>query len=307
MANKGRYICPDTACQFFCEVRIIASHTKLNPFLKVLENNDFMENTYFLLQANEILKIHVRNKHKELWGAPIKRQMMSVMLNKYEANRRVGVDNEIAQGVNETDVNETKIKKQKTRLDLRKAGEMQIKVDAIKSESRLAELSKEDIALEVVQTAPGGNSSQLENLANEAKNSSDGEICTKNKTLETSDQSRTDPITSEVSDDSIRKKKKRDEQGGEEEDKTRMGKKIKTEVEEKNIKDEAVQRLKILQKGVKRRKLFDLCGKFLGFAQNEFLSPNPYLQGNLMGHLCSAAASSAQNGDFCQNLKTLHW
>ena len=264
MANKGRYICPDTTCQFFCEVRIIASHPKLNSLL-ILENNEFMENTCYSLQANEILKIHVRNKHKELWGAPIKRQMMSVMLNKCEANRRV---------VNETDVNDTKIVagKQKTRLNLRKAGEMQFKVDAIKSEPKLAEISKEDIALEVVQTAPGGNSSQLENLADEVKNSADGKICTKNRTLETSECGSTDPITIEVSDD-CSKKRKRGEHGGEEEDKTRMGKKIKTEVEEKNIKDEAVQRLKILQKGVKRRKFFYPCRKFLGFAPNEFLSP----------------------------------
>ena len=274
MANKGRYICPDTACQFFCEVRIILSHTKLNPLL-ILKNNEFMEDTSSSLQANEILKIHVRNKHKELWGAPVKRQMMSVMLNKYEANRRVGIDDESVQVVNETDANETKrvTGKQKTRLNLRKAGEMQFKVDAMKSEPKLAELVKEDIALEVVQTAPGGNSSQLENLANEAKNSSDGEICTKNRTLETSDRSSTDPITSEVSDEDCSKKRKRGEQEGEEEDKTRMGKKIKTEVEEKNIKDEAVQRLKILQKGVKRRKFFYPCRKFLGFAPNEFLSP----------------------------------
>ena len=265
MANKGRYICPDTACQFFCEVRIILSHTKLNPLL-ILKNNEFMEDTSSSLQANEILKIHVRNKHKELWGAPIKRQMMSVMLNKCEANRRV---------VNETDVNDTKIVagKQKTRLNLRKAGEMQFKVDAIKSEPKLAEISKEDIALEVVQTAPGGNSSQLENLADEVKNSADGKICTKNRTLETSDRSSTDPITSEVSDDSGSKKRKRGEQGGEEEDRSGICKKIKREVEEKNIKDEAVQRLKILQKGVKRRKFFYPYHHLMGFAPNEFLSP----------------------------------
>ena len=27
VANKGRYICPDTSCQFFCEVRIISSQS----------------------------------------------------------------------------------------------------------------------------------------------------------------------------------------------------------------------------------------------------------------------------------------
>ena len=180
---------------------------------------------------------------------------MSVMLNKYEANRRIGLDDKRAQGVNESDENEIRIVTgmQKTRHNSTEEGE--VKVGAIKSEPKLAEpSSREDIVLEILQTARGGNSSQLENLANEAENSSDSEICTKNRALETSDRGK-DPIASEVSNDSS-KKRKRGENGEDKEDKSRIGKKIKTEVDDKNIKDEAVQRLKILQKGVKWRKFF---------------------------------------------------
>ena len=95
------------------------------------------------------------------------------------------------------------------------------------------------------------------------------------------------------------------EQGGDvKENKNKIDKKIKAEVvEEKNIKDEAVQRLKILQKGVKSRQFFlsvRIC------AGNGFLDCW-YLQGNQMGRLCSAVGSNAQNGDFSQNLRILHW
>ena len=210
-----------------------------------------MEYTHPLLQAKEILKIHVRNKHKELWGVPIRRQMMSVLLDKCEASKRVRRDNQSAQDVNETDVvNEPKkVTPGKGRHDRRKEGETEMQVDTIRSEPKLAEPGQGDIALEVLQTTPGENSSQLQTPANEAENSSDGEICTKNRTLETSD-----PIPSEVSDDR-RKKRKRVEQGGDDKVKSKIGKKIKAEaVEERNIKDEVVQRLKILQKGVKSRK-----------------------------------------------------
>ena len=179
---------------------------------------------------------------------------MSVMLNKYEANRRVGLDDKRAEGVNESEENEVRIVtgKQKTRHDSTEEGE--VKIGAFKSESKLASPRREDTVLEVLQTARGGNSSQLENLANEAENSSDSEICTKNRALETSDRGK-DPIASEVSNDSC-KKRTRGENGEDKEDKSRIGKKIKTEVDDKNIKDEAVQRLKILQKGVKWRKFF---------------------------------------------------
>ena len=87
-----------------------------------------------------------------------------------------------------------------------------MQADAIRIEPNLVEPGQEDIVLEVLQTAQGGNSSQIENLANEAENSSDSEICTKNRTLETSDRGR-DPIPSEVGDDR-RKKRKRGEIGG---------------------------------------------------------------------------------------------
>ena len=175
---------------------------------------------------------------------------MSVMLDKCEASKRVGRDSQSAQ--DETDVvNEPKkVTPGKGRLDRRNAGETEMQVDAIRSEPKLAEPGQVDIALEVLQTTPGGNSSsKLETPANEAENSSDGEICTKNRTLATSD-----PILSEVS-DNRRKKRKRVEQGGDSKVRSKIGKKIKAEaVEERNIKDEAVQRLKILQKGVKSRK-----------------------------------------------------
>ena len=167
-----------------------------------------------------------------------------------------------------------------------------MQVDAIRSKPKLAEPGQGDIALEVLQRTPGGNSSfKLETPANEAENSS--EICTKNRILETSD-----PIPSEV------KKRKRVEQGGDSKVKSKIGKKIKAEaVEERNIKDEVVQRLKILQKGVKSRQFFlsvRIC------AGNGFLDCW-YLQGNQMGRLCSAVGSNAQNGDFSQNLRIPHW
>ena len=226
---------------------------------------------------------------------------MSVMLHKCEANRRAGCDNESAQEVNETDVT---LRNQKTKHNSRKEGEeVQMQAEATRIEPNLVEPGQEDIVLEVLQTAQGGNSSQIENLANEAENSSDSEICTKNRTLETSDRGR-DPIPSEVGDDR-RKKRKRGEQGGDvKENKNKIDKKIKAEVvEEKNIKDEAVQRLKILQKGVKSRQFFlsvRIC------AGNGFLDCW-YLQGNQMGRLCSAVGSNAQNGDFSQNLRIPHW
>ena len=143
--------------------------------------------------------------------------------------------------MNETDlVNEPK----KVTPEKQKTKEGKIQVDAIRSEPKLAEPGQEDIALEVLQTTGGGNSSQLETLTNEAQKSSDGEICTKNRTLETSDRG------SEVSDDRRKKRKRGEQQGGDNKDKSKIEKKIKGEmVEEKNIKDEAVQRLKILQKG----------------------------------------------------------
>ena len=259
-----------------------------------------MEYTHPLLQAKEILKIHVRNKHKELWGVPIRRQMMSVLLDKCEASKRVRRDNQSAQDANETDVvNEPKkVTPGKGRHDRRNAGETEMQVDAIRSEPKLAEPGQGDIALEVLQTTPGGNSSfKLETPANEAENSSDGEICTKNRTLETSD-----PIPSEV------KKRKRVEQGGDDKVKSKIGKKIKAEaVEERNIKDEVVQRLKILQKGVKSRKFFFFCETNPQHLREMNFSDCLYLQANQMARLCSAAGSSAQNGDFSQNLRILHW
>lgn len=51
VANNGRYVCPEESCKFRCE-------------------------------ANEILKIHVRNKHIELWGTPVRKQKMTVRLEK---------------------------------------------------------------------------------------------------------------------------------------------------------------------------------------------------------------------------------
>ena len=147
---------------------------------------------------------------------------MSVMLHKCEVNRRVGCDNESTQEVNETNVTPGN---QKTRHNSRKEGEVQMQVDAIRIEPNLVEPGQEDIVLEVLQTAQGGNSSQIENLANEAENSSDSEICTKNRTLKTSDRGR-DPIPSEVGDDR-RKKRKRGEQGGDvREDKSKIDKRI---------------------------------------------------------------------------------
>ena len=228
---------------------------------------------------------------------------MSVMLDKCEASKRVGRDSQSAQ--DETDVvNEPKkVTPGKGRLDRRNAGETEMQVDAIRSEPKLAEPGQVDIALEVLQTTPGGNSSsKLETPANEAENSSDGEICTKNRTLETSD-----PIPSEVSDDR-RKKRKRGEQGGDDKVKSKIGKKIKAEaVEERNIKDEVVQRLKILQKGVKSRKFFFFCETNPQHLREMNFSDCLYLQANQMARLCSAAGSSAQNGDFSQNLRILHW
>ena len=193
-----------------------------------------------IFQAKEILKIHVRNKHKELWGVPIRRQMMSVMLDKCEAR----VENKSAQEADEPQ--KVTPGKEKTRHDSRKEGEMLIKNDALRSEPKLVE---ED--LEVLPTTPEGNLSQIETLANEAENSSDGEKCTKNRTLKISALGG-NPISTH---DDFSKKRKRVEHGKETEDnKSKMDKKIKSEmVEKKNIKDEAVQRLKILQKGVKTR------------------------------------------------------
>ena len=224
---------------------------------------------------------------------------MSVLLDKCEASKRVRRHNQSAQDVNEADVvNEPKkVTPGKGRHDRRKAGETEMQVDAIRSEPKLAEPGQGDIALEVLQTAQGGNSSQIKNLANEAENSSDSEICTKNRTLETSD-----PIPSEV------KKRKRVEQGGDSKVKSKIGKKIKAEaVEERNIKDEAVQRLKILQKGVKSRKFFFFCETNPQHLREMNFSDCLYLQANQMARLCSAAGSSAQNGDFSQNLRILHW
>jgi len=50
VATTGRYLCPDHSCQFRCE-------------------------------ASEILNIHVRNKHRELWGTPVRKQKMAVWLS----------------------------------------------------------------------------------------------------------------------------------------------------------------------------------------------------------------------------------
>jgi hypothetical protein len=55
-ANKGRYVCPEPSCTFCCE-------------------------------AGEILKIHVRNKHVELWGSPLRRQKMAVRLDRRDMDR----------------------------------------------------------------------------------------------------------------------------------------------------------------------------------------------------------------------------
>ena len=51
IANKGRYICPEPSCRFRCE-------------------------------AHEILQIHVRNRHINLWGTPVRKQKMGVRLDK---------------------------------------------------------------------------------------------------------------------------------------------------------------------------------------------------------------------------------
>lgn len=50
VATTGRYLCPDHSCQFRCE-------------------------------ASEILNIHVRNKHRELWGTPVRKQKMALWLS----------------------------------------------------------------------------------------------------------------------------------------------------------------------------------------------------------------------------------
>ena len=181
---------------------------------------------------------------------------MSVKLNKQETNTRVLIDKRRTHLVKDINVNETRVveEKQKTGQDMRtseRARTEQLKVAAIKSEPRLVDpISKENIAVEVLQTVPVEKLSQLENLTDDAENSSENSICMKNKTLETSGDHGRDLITSEASEnDDLRKKRKRGEGGGLEDDRTQIGKKIKTE--EKNIKEEAVQRLKLLQKGVK--------------------------------------------------------
>ena len=181
---------------------------------------------------------------------------MSVKLNKQETNRRVLIDNRSTHLVKDINVNETRVveEKQKTGQDMRtseRAHTEQLKVAAIKSEPMLVEpISKENIAVEVLQTAPMEKLSQLENLTDDAENSSENSICMKNMTLETSGDHGRDLITSEASEnDDLKKKRKRGEGGDLEDDGPQIGKKIKTE--EKNIKEEAVQRLKLLQKGVK--------------------------------------------------------
>ena len=58
IANKGRYICPEPSCRFRCE-------------------------------AHEILQIHVRNRHINLWGTPVRKQKMGVRLNNDNINNDV--------------------------------------------------------------------------------------------------------------------------------------------------------------------------------------------------------------------------
>lgn len=57
-ANSGRYLCPDLHCNFRCE-------------------------------AQEILNIHVRNRHVSLWGIPPRKQKMGILLGKVDVDSQM--------------------------------------------------------------------------------------------------------------------------------------------------------------------------------------------------------------------------
>ena len=191
----------------------------------------------------------MRNKHRELWGAPIRRQRMCIRLNKDEANKRVTLGIESTKGFNEADVNENKIfrGKEKNHQSTATVGEARAEeirgaADEIKSETNSDELRRENN--EVAQISP--RPEKLSLFASEAKNSSGGEICEKKRALETSDSGK-DPIKRDE-EKSTNKRKRGQHEGKRVDD---VCKKVKIERGKKNIKQESVERLKHLQKGEK--------------------------------------------------------
>ena len=131
----------------------------------------------------------MRNKHRELWGAPIRRQRMCIRLDKDEANKRVTLGMETTKGFNEADVNENKIfrGKEKNHQSTATVGEARAEeirgaADEIKSETNSDELRRENNELAQISPRP----EKLSLFASEAKNSSEGEICEEKRALETS-------------------------------------------------------------------------------------------------------------------------
>ena len=191
----------------------------------------------------------MRNKHRELWGAPIRRQRMCIRLNKDEANQRVTLGIESTKGFKEADVNENKIfrGKEKNHQSTATVGEARAEeirgaADEIKSETNSDELRRENN--ELAQKSP--RPEKLSLFASEAKNSSEGEICEKKRALETSDSGK-DPIKRDE-EKSTNKRKRGQHEGKRVDD---VCKKVKIERGKKNIKQESVERLKHLQKGEK--------------------------------------------------------